>query len=79
MTFPGAYALMARSYFDQYGGSREDLAQIAVKNHEHALDNAHAQFRKEVDGRGRYRRPDVAPRSASTTPVRLLTGPRPLS
>ena len=48
MTFPGAYALMARSYFDQYGGSREDLAQIAVKNHEHALVNDHAQIQKEI-------------------------------
>jgi acetyl-CoA C-acetyltransferase/acetyl-CoA acyltransferase len=48
MTFPGAYALMARSYFEQYGGSREDLAEIAVKNHEHALANEHAQIRNEI-------------------------------
>ncbi|WP_458206220.1 thiolase domain-containing protein [Haladaptatus sp. NG-SE-30] len=48
MTFPGAYALMARAYFDQFGGSREQLAEIAVKNHEHALPNEHAQFQKEI-------------------------------
>jgi acetyl-CoA C-acetyltransferase/acetyl-CoA acyltransferase len=48
MTFPGAYALMARSYFEQYGGSREDLAHVAVKNHEHALTNEHAQIRSEI-------------------------------
>ncbi|WP_435152844.1 thiolase domain-containing protein [Haladaptatus sp. DFWS20] len=48
MTFPGAYALMARAYFEQYGGSREDLAHIAVKNHEHALPNEHAQFQNEI-------------------------------
>ncbi|MFB6222374.1 MAG: thiolase domain-containing protein [Haloarcula sp.] len=48
MTFPGAYALMARSYFDQYGGSHEDLAHIAVKNHEHALVNDHAQMQQEI-------------------------------
>ncbi|MBX0293698.1 thiolase domain-containing protein [Haloarcula nitratireducens] len=48
MTFPGAYALMARSYFEQYGGEHEDLAHIAVKNHEHALVNEHAQIRKEI-------------------------------
>jgi len=48
MTFPGAYALMARSYFQEYGGSREDLAAIAVKNHEHALPNEHAQIRDEI-------------------------------
>ena len=48
MTFPGAYALMARAYFEQYGGSREDLAEIAVKNHENALPNEHAQFQREI-------------------------------
>jgi acetyl-CoA C-acetyltransferase/acetyl-CoA acyltransferase len=48
MTFPGAYALMARAYFQKYGGSREDLAHIAVKNHEHALPNEYAQLRKEI-------------------------------
>ncbi|MDG5778267.1 thiolase domain-containing protein [Haloarculaceae archaeon H-GB1-1] len=48
MTFPGAYALMARSYFREYGGSREDLAAIAVKNHEHALENEYAQLRTEI-------------------------------
>ncbi|MFB6179718.1 MAG: thiolase domain-containing protein [Halorientalis sp.] len=48
MTFPGAYALMARAYFEQYGGSREDLAEVAVKNHEHALPNEYAQMRQEI-------------------------------
>jgi len=48
MTFPGAYALMARSYFREYGGSRADLAHVAVKNHEHALPNETAQIRTEI-------------------------------
>ena len=48
MTFPGAYALMARAYFEQFGGSREDLAEIAVKNHEHALENDRAQYQSEI-------------------------------
>lgn len=48
MTFPGAYALMARAYFDQYGGSREDLAHVAVKNHENAVDNEFAQYQKSI-------------------------------
>jgi acetyl-CoA acetyltransferase len=48
MTFPGAYALMARAYFEAYGGTREDLAAIAVKNHDHALDNEHAQYQKPI-------------------------------
>ncbi|QUO46773.1 MULTISPECIES: thiolase domain-containing protein [Halorubrum] len=48
VTFPGAYALMANAYFDAYGGSREDLAHIASKNHENALPNEYAQYRREV-------------------------------
>ncbi len=48
MTFPGAYALMAQAYFDEYGGSREDLAHIAVKNHENALDNEYAQYQRSI-------------------------------
>jgi acetyl-CoA acetyltransferase len=48
MTFPAAYALMARAYFDRYGGSREELAEIAVKNHDNALDNEYAQYQKPI-------------------------------
>ncbi len=49
LTFPGAYALMADAYFETYGGSREDLAHIAVKNHAHALPNDLAQFQQAID------------------------------
>ncbi|ERG94459.1 thiolase domain-containing protein [Haloquadratum walsbyi] len=49
MTFPGAYALMADAYFEEYGGSREDLAYIAQKNHANAVDNEFAQFQYEID------------------------------
>lgn len=49
MTFPGAYALIANAYMDRYGGSREDLAAIAVKNHENATTNPKAQFQFEID------------------------------
>lgn len=48
MTFPSAYALMAQSYFDTFGGSREDLAHIAVKNHENAVVNEYAQFQRAI-------------------------------
>lgn len=48
VTFPGAYALMADAYFEQFGGSREELAHIAVKNHAHALENDLAQFQKSI-------------------------------
>jgi acetyl-CoA C-acetyltransferase len=49
MTFPGAYSLMANAYFEQFGGSREDLAHVAVKNHANAVDNDLAQFQKAID------------------------------
>jgi len=39
---------MARAYLDQYGGRKEDLAEIAVKNHDNALENEHAQFQKAI-------------------------------
>jgi len=48
VTFPGAYAMMATAYFDQYGGTREDLAHIAVKNHANAVGNDRAQYQREI-------------------------------
>ena len=48
VTFPGAYALMARAYFDAYGGTREDLAHVAVKNHRNAVPNEYAQYQREI-------------------------------
>lgn len=49
VTFPGAYSLMANSYFDVFGGTREDLAHIAMKNHHNAVENDLAQFQMEID------------------------------
>lgn len=48
LTFPGAYALMADKYLRRYDGDRTDLAHIAVKNHEHALNNDHAQYQRSI-------------------------------
>ncbi len=48
VTFPGAYALMAQTYFDAFGGDRTDLAHIASKNHENALVNEYAQYQREI-------------------------------
>jgi len=48
ITFPGAYALMERAYFEQFGGEREDLAHVAVKNHDNALPNEYAQFHRAI-------------------------------
>jgi len=60
ITFPGAYALMARAYFDQLGGSTEDLAHIAVKNHENALENEHAQLHREIEVEDHQEAPQLA-------------------
>jgi acetyl-CoA acetyltransferase len=49
VTFPGAYSLMANRYFHEHGGSREDLAHIAVKNHQNAVENDLAQFQRAID------------------------------
>lgn len=40
------FALMARAWRDRYGLTREDMAQVAVKNHGNAARNPYAQFRK---------------------------------
>ncbi|KDE57556.1 3-ketoacyl-CoA thiolase [Halostagnicola sp. A56] len=48
-TFPGAYALMAQAYFETYGGEHADLAHIAVKNHDNALENEKAQYQRAIE------------------------------
>ncbi|GAA0511007.1 acetyl-CoA C-acetyltransferase [Halorubrum aquaticum] len=60
VTFPGAYALMARAYFEAHGGDREDLAHVASKNHENALPNEYAQFRTAVSVEEALDSPPVA-------------------
>jgi len=47
-TFPGVYALMARRYMHQYGLTREQLAEVAIKNHYHASLNPLAHFRNRI-------------------------------
>ncbi|MFP4527993.1 MAG: thiolase domain-containing protein [Candidatus Kapaibacterium sp.] len=44
VTFPGLYAIMARSYMDKYGLTREELAQVPIKCHNHAINNPNAQY-----------------------------------
>ena len=47
-TFPGLYAMIACDYMHKYGLTREQLAQVAVKNHYHGARNPFAQFRSEI-------------------------------
>ncbi len=49
LTFPGLYALMANAYMVEYGLTREELAEVSVKNHFHGARNDYAQFQKEID------------------------------
>ena len=60
VTFPSAYALMARAYFEQFGGTREDLAHIAVKNHANAVDNEYAQYQTEISLEQALESPPIA-------------------
>ncbi len=48
MTFPGLYALMARRHMHNFGTSKEQMAQVAVKNHKNGSLNPHAQYQKEI-------------------------------
>jgi len=48
ITFPGLYALMARSHMHKFGTTREQLAQVAVKNHENGSKNPLAQFPQKI-------------------------------
>jgi len=48
VTFPGLYALMARRHMHEYGTKREQMAMVAVKNHENAALNPFAQFRNKI-------------------------------
>lgn len=47
-TFPALYAMVARLHMHRYGTTREQLAQVAVKNHKSAVHNPRAQFRNEI-------------------------------
>jgi acetyl-CoA C-acetyltransferase len=48
VTFPGLYAMIARAHMHQYGTTRQQMAQVAVKNHKHGTKNPRAQFPYET-------------------------------
>ncbi len=48
ITFPGLYALIARRHMHDYKTTPEQLASVSVKNHENAVKNEYAQFRKHI-------------------------------
>jgi acetyl-CoA C-acetyltransferase len=66
ITFPGLYAMMARVHMHRYGTTREQLAQVAVKNHEHGSMNPLAQFP------GKVTREEVMTSVLVADPLRVL-------
>ncbi len=47
-TFPSLFGMIARRYMHDFGATREDLAAVAVKNHENGALNPDAHMRKVI-------------------------------
>lgn len=47
-SFPGLFASMARAYLTEFKATEEDLAMVAVKNHENGFLNPKAHLRKKI-------------------------------
>ena len=47
-TFPGIYALIATRHMHEYKTTKEQLAQVAVKNHKNGALNPNAQYQREI-------------------------------
>ena len=65
-TFPALYALIATRHMYEYGTTREQLAQVAVKNHANGALNPNAHFRRKISV------DDVLNSSPVAYPLRLL-------
>lgn len=48
MLFAGIYAMRVRNHMARYGITREQLALVAVKNHDHGALNPYAQYHNRV-------------------------------
>jgi len=66
ITFPGLYAFMANAHMAKYGTTREQLADVAVKNHANGALNPRAQFPFAVS------REQVMNSTLVAAPLRLL-------
>jgi acetyl-CoA C-acetyltransferase len=65
-SFPGLFASIARAYMTKYKADEEDLAHVAVKNHENGLLNPKAHVRKKITVEEVLNSPVVA------SPLKLL-------
>ena len=60
LTAPGIFAMAANRYFHRFGGGREALAKVAVKNHHNGARNPKAHFRMEISEAQALEAPMVA-------------------
>ncbi|KYK29117.1 acetyl-CoA acetyltransferase [Thermoplasmatales archaeon SG8-52-1] len=60
VTFPGIYAMIATKHMHDFGTTREQIAQVAVKNHANGALNPYAQFKKEMKLESIIKAPMVA-------------------
>jgi acetyl-CoA C-acetyltransferase len=65
-SFPGLYATIARAHMKKYGTTEEDLARVAVKNHENALLNPKAHLKKRITVE------DVLKSTVVSTPLKMF-------
>jgi len=65
-SFPGLFASIARAYLTKYKATEEDLAMVAVKNHEHGVLNPKAHVQKKITVEDVLNSPVVA------SPLKLL-------
>ena len=47
-TFPGIYAMIATRHMHEYGTTKQQLAQVAVKNHANGVNNPYAQYQSAI-------------------------------
>jgi acetyl-CoA C-acetyltransferase len=47
-TFPAYYAMFAERHMHEFGTTREQLFQVAIKNHHYGAKNPYAVFQKEI-------------------------------
>lgn len=65
-SFPGLFASMARAYMNTHKATEEDLANVAVKNHDNGMLNPKAHLRKKITVEDVLKSPVVA------SPLKLL-------
>jgi acetyl-CoA C-acetyltransferase len=65
-SFPGLYATIARAHMKRHGTTEEDLARVAVKNHENALLNPKAHLHKRISVE------DVLKSTVVSTPLKMF-------